>query len=103
MRELTDQSIRIDYLAVRRDDDGTLTMVPIPAATLPSSPSENRKGCNMDPNSMTCIRIVRVRVCKADNSANCEPMEFKSLLSLFHFTLPLPTATTLAKAQSLGQ
>lgn len=102
MNELTDQAIRIDYLAINRNDDGTLSMVPIAAASLPASPSANLSGCVVDPNSATCIRIVRVRVCQPSNSATCVPMQFQSLVPFINLSLPLPTAPTLAKAQSLG-
>lgn len=102
MNELTDQSIRIDYLAVTRSIDGTLTMTPIPDGSLPASPSENRKVCLVDPNSPTCIRIVRVRVCEASNPTDCVPVHFQSLISIIHLSLALPTSTTLVKAQSLG-
>lgn len=102
MNELTDQSIRIDYLAINRNNDGTLNMVPIPTPSLPASPAENRRICLINPNSPPCIRIVRVQVCKPSISAVCEPMQFQSMVSLFNLSLPLPKATTLAKAQSLG-
>jgi hypothetical protein len=102
MKELTDEAVRIDYLAVKRNNDGSLSMVPIPPGSLPSSPAENRQVCLIDPNSPTCIRIVRVRVCKPSNSAACEPMLFRTMVSLIKFDLPLPTAPTLVKAQSLG-
>lgn len=102
MQELTDQSIRIDYLSINRNDDGTLTMVPIPVGSLPASPAANRRACLVDPYSATCIRIVRVRVCNVGNAGACEPMQFQSLVSLFNFSLPLPTSATLVKAKSLG-
>ncbi|MDB5910387.1 MAG: pilus assembly protein TadE [Massilia sp.] len=102
MQELTDQSIRIDYMSINRNDDGTLTMVPIPVGSLPSSPAANRRACLVDPNSPTCIRIVRVRVCNVSNSGACDAMQFQSLVALFNLSLPLPTSTTLVKAQSLG-
>jgi Flp pilus assembly protein TadG len=102
MNELTDESIRIDYLSVHRDPDGLLTMVPIQASALPSSPAANRRTCLVDPNSATCIRIVRARVCQPGITANCEPMEFQSMVPLLSFSMPLPVATTLAKAESLG-
>jgi hypothetical protein len=102
MNELTDQSIRIDYLRVDRSAAGTLTMVPIPAGSLPASPAENRRVCLVDPNSLTCIRIVRVRVCNPGKLDKCEPMQFQPLIPLINLSLPLPTSTALVKAQSLG-
>ena len=103
MNEMTDQSIRIDYMSLNRTTDGTLTMAAIPAGNLPSSPADNRKKCLIDPNSPSCIRIVRVRVCQAGISPGCEHMQFQSSVPLlFPFSMPLPRATTLAKAESLG-
>jgi Flp pilus assembly pilin Flp len=103
MNELTYESIRIDYMSLNRDTDGTLTMVAIPANILPSSPADNRKKCLIDPNSPSCIRIVRVRVCQSRISPDCEPMQFQSSFPLlFTFTMPLTRATTLAKAETLG-
>ncbi|PIL41666.1 TadE/TadG family type IV pilus assembly protein [Massilia psychrophila] len=102
MKELTDESIRIDYLWVRRETDGALTMMPIQAGALPSSPAANRRGCLVDPNSESCIRIVRARVCQSGISPNCEPMQFQGIVPLLNFSMPLTIATTLAKAESLG-
>lgn len=102
MKELTDESIRIDYMALRRNADNSLTMTAIPTASLPANPSENRKTCLVDPNSSTCIRIVRVRVCDAANSTGCDAIQFDSMIPFFELSIPLPVATTLAKAQSLG-
>jgi Flp pilus assembly protein TadG len=102
MNELTDQSVRIDYLSVARNADGTFSMVPIAVGGLPSSPAENRKVCLVDPNSSSCIRIVRARVCNPSNSVSCEPMQFQSLLPLVELSLPLPTSPTLVIAKSLG-
>jgi hypothetical protein len=100
--DITEQSIRIDYLSVDRASDGSLSMVPIPAASLPGSPAENRRNCLVDPNSSTCIRMVRVRVCAPGNTDECDPIQYRTLISLIHLSLALPRSTTLAKAQSLG-
>lgn len=102
MSELTDQSVRIDYLSLSRDSEGNLSMVPIQAANLPSSPAENRKACLVDPNGATCIRVVRARVCQSGILPECEPMQFNSFVPLLSFSMALPRATTLARAESLG-
>lgn len=102
MPELTDQAIRIDYLTIQRNSDGTLAMAPIPTASLPGSPAENRRNCLVDPNGLACIRLVRVRVCDPSNSGDCQRMQFRSLFSLVNLSVSLPMATTVAKAQSLG-
>lgn len=102
MPGLTDQSVRIDYLSVARDNDGNLSLVPISATNLPSSPAANRRGCLIDPNSATCIRVVRARVCQSGIAPDCEPMQYHSFVPLFSFAIALPRAPTLARAQSLG-
>lgn len=102
MNELTDQSVRIDYLSVARNADGTFSMVPIDAGALPLSPAANRQVCLVDPNSSSCIRIVRARVCNSDNAVSCVPMQFRPLLPLVDLSLRLPTSPTLVIAKSLG-
>lgn len=102
MNELTDQSVRIDYLYIARNVDGTFATVPIAAGALPLSPAANRKACLVDPNSSSCIRIVRARVCKSDISDSCVPMQFRPLLPLVDLSLPLPTSPTLVIAKSFG-
>jgi hypothetical protein len=102
MPELTDQAVRIDFISIKRNDDGTLTMVPIPTGSLPASPADNRKVCLVDPNSASCIRLVRARICDPGDTTDCQAMQFQPVFSLVQLAIPLTTATTLAKAQSLG-
>lgn len=100
MPELTDQAIRIDYLALRKGEDGALSLQPM--TTLPETPAENRRNCLVDPYAANCIRLVRVRVCDPTDTAVCKPMMFTTLTSVIRFQMPLPIATTIAQAQSLG-
>lgn len=102
MPELTDKSVRIDYLAVVRDSSGAYSTQEIPGGLISSDPAQNRHNCVVDPYAANCIRFVRVRICDPQNTATCEPMKFKPMLNFFSFEIPLPTATTISKSQSFG-
>lgn len=99
---VTDEHIRVDYMALVRSPDGTLTLTPIPAMSLPSCPMRNRYICTADPSDASCIRFVRVRVCKPGGSG-CDAVDYAPLLPFVHIDgLKLPTSTTIAKAETLG-
>jgi hypothetical protein len=66
---VTDLNVRIDYLALTRQSNGSTTMAPIATSALPSCPGRNRQICMNDPNASNCIRFVRVRVCSTTNTA----------------------------------
>ncbi|MFL6671779.1 MAG: TadE/TadG family type IV pilus assembly protein [Massilia sp.] len=100
-QHVTDQSIRIDYMTIQ-NAGGTLTTVPIPTGSLPSSPTENRRTCLIDPSAPSCIRIVRVRVCASAIADNCVAVRFQSIVPLINLSVSLPLATTLVRAESLG-
>ncbi|MDB5959662.1 MAG: pilus assembly protein TadE [Massilia sp.] len=102
MPELTDQSVRIDYLAVVRDSSGAYSTQEVPGGLIPSDLAQNRHNCVVDAYAPNCIRFVRVRICNPQSSATCEPMKFKPLLNFFNFEIALPIATTISKAQSFG-
>lgn len=101
MPELTDKAIRIDYMSLS-NTAGTLALTPISSGNLPANPAENRRNCLLDPNAGNCVRLVRVRVCDPNMTDDCKPMHFKTLTSLVRLDLPLPMATTIAQAQTLG-
>lgn len=98
---ITDAYIRIDYLALTRAGDGTLSLTPIPEGNRPACPARARILCNTDPNGAACIRFVRVRLC-APNDPDCGPVAYQPMLPFTGFGYSLPTATTIAKAESLG-
>jgi hypothetical protein len=102
MNEITDQSIRIEYMSVGRNSDGTFSYAPIAAGALPLSPADNRRVCMANPYSASCIRIVRARVCNPATAGACEPMRFRTLLPMVDLSIPLPTSPTLVKAGSFG-
>lgn len=100
---VTDEFIRIDYLALVRNGDGSLTMTPIPPAAMPSCPARNRYKCLVNSNDASCIRFVRVRVCQPGDPSTCDPASYVPMLPLTSATgLTLPKATTIVKAETLG-
>lgn len=99
---VSDKNIRIDYLALLRESDGSMTMTPIPTASLPSCAALARQICMANPNAANCIRFVRVRVCDERNTAECDAVPYKVIVPLVNLTVNLPKATTIATAESLG-
>lgn len=104
---VTVDHIRIDYLALKRASDGTLTLSPIPTVDLPSCPSRNNFNCTHDQNNSfstsSCIRFVRVRVCDPGNASGCDPVNYQPLTKFLPtLNLALPTSTTIVKAGTLG-
>lgn len=95
-----DTNVRIDYLALTQQADGSLAMSPI--SSMPSCPSRNRQNCIEDPNGASCIRLVRARVCSTANSSSCDPVPYQTLFSLVRISLHLPTSPTILAAQTLG-
>lgn len=99
---VSDQHVRIDYLALVRLSDGSMNMVPIPASSLPACTARNRQICMANPNAPNCIRFVRVRVCDIANTATCDAVSFVPLSFLVSLSVKLPTAPTIVPAESLG-
>jgi hypothetical protein len=99
---ITDEHIRIDYLALIRNSESSLAMTPIATGNMPASPARNRVTCTADPNDGSCIRFVRVRVCDPADTASCRPVYYAPLFGLFPRTLRLPTSTTIVTAATLG-
>lgn len=99
---VTDDHVRIDYLALVRDGAGGLAMAPIASGSLPSGSARNRVNCAVDPNAAACIRLVRVRICAPGDASTCAPVWYESVFSWLPATLRLPTSTTIVPAESLG-
>lgn len=101
---VTDQHIRIDYLALKQG--GTTTYEPIAAGSMPGSPGRNRHNCltnsygSATSAASTCIRIVRARICKPDT--DCEPVDYQALFLFLNLGVSLPTSATLVSAETLG-
>lgn len=98
---VTDENIRIDYLSVARSGNTLSTAL---VTAMPSSPAVNRLNCATDPNGASCIRLVRVRVCAIGvaGATACNPVPYKTIVSLIPFPFPLPISTTIMPAETLG-
>lgn len=101
-RPLTDRNVRIDYLALLRSADGSMTLEPISPSSLPTCPRQNREICMENPNASNCIRFVRARICAEDGGADCNPVRYENLVKLITWELPIPTAQTLRPVESFG-
>lgn len=97
---ITDAHIKIDYMAIT-PDGSSLKMTPISSGSLPANPESNRAVCMAAPNHASCIRLVRARVCRTGD-AECNAVPYQSILSLIPIPFPLPLATTIVNAESLG-
>jgi len=102
---VTEQSLRIDYLALTRDATSqALSLTPI--ATLPPTAARNRQICMGNPNAANCIRFVRVSVCSAatatSGAGDCQPVRSRALVGMFDMARRLHRATTLAPVESFG-
>ena len=96
---VTDEHVKIDYLQI---PSGGSTPVPMSGA-LPASPQENRVNCAINSNAANCIALVRVRICApGGSSATCDPVDYKTMVSLISMAFPLPPSTTIAKIETLG-
>jgi hypothetical protein len=87
---ISDAHVKIDYL------------VPI-GTGLPASPQQNRINCTSNPNAANCIQLVRVRICLPGGASDvCDPVPYQPLASFVPFSFGLPSATTIARAETLG-
>lgn len=98
---VTDAHVRIDYLSLARDGNGAMTLTAIPAGLLPACPARNMLNCTTDPYGSSCIRFVRARIC-APGGGVCMPVAYAPLTGLPGLSLPLPSATAIVKAGTLG-
>ena len=98
-KPITDRNIRIDYMFLEKQANGTL--LPKSVTSLPSCPSQNRHNCLENPYSSSCIRLVRVRVCREDNDA-CDRVPYEPIFPLVPLDLSLPNSTTIVNAETLG-
>lgn len=98
---VTDAYIRIDYLALNRAADASLTALPLTGSSLPGCPARNRVNCMTDPFGANCIRMVRVRLCVPEG-VSCDPIPYQPLLPWTIQGFNLPSALSVVKAESLG-
>jgi hypothetical protein len=99
---ITDRNVRIDYMALTRQNDGSLSATEIGDGQLPACPRRNREICLADPNAPTCIRLVRVRVCADDGATACTPVNYRTFFPLIPFPVKVPRATTISVVESFG-
>lgn len=99
---ITDRHIKVDYLAVRPQTSGGLTWAAIPESSMPGCPAKNRQICTADATDPSCIRLVRVRVCKPSSDNECEPIPYETALPLVNLPMNLPISTSIVRAESLG-
>ncbi len=99
---VSDRNVRIDYLALVRVGNAAPVMTPIPDASLPTCPRENRRICMSNPNASNCIRFVRVRICADDGATECNLAPYVSIAPLIPMPNRLPRATTINVVESLG-
>lgn len=99
---ITEEHVKIDFLALTRTADGTLSLAPIDDVALPPSPAQNRIRCMADPNNAGCIRFVRARICSPGSTDNCGAVTYKTIMPLITLAPRFPTSTTIVPAGSLG-
>lgn len=96
---ISDQSIRIDYMALVREGSD-LVRREIPEGSLPVCARENRRICMNNPNADNCIRFVRARICQAGNG--CDPVRYVPVIPLISIPVNIPRSTTIAVVESFG-
>lgn len=94
---LTTAQIRIDYLSMQ--GNGTV----VEPAPRPTSLQANARECTIDRYRSTCIRAVRVRICRTADGP-CDPLPFEPIVGLVPglSDIAIPISATIVKAESLG-
>lgn len=99
---VTDQDVAIEYLYAQDTGEGKSALVPIPTGSLPACPARNRVNCAADANGESCIRFIRVSICKGGSGNGCARLQYQPLISLINFPVNLPPSASVVKAESLG-
>lgn len=92
---VTENNLSIDYL------NGNLERID----PMPACPEQNIINCNTDPESGSCIRFVRVRLCAESGGAVCTKVNYVPIISANFFPgapLHYPTFATVMPVASLG-
>lgn len=97
---ITDQHVRIDFLALIADSTGKTSMQPV--TSVPGCPVQNRLNCMTNPNGASCIRFVRARICVPGNGESCTAVTYKPIFPLISFPLRLPVSSTIVPVETLG-
>ena len=98
---VTDDYVRIDYMSIRSPSNTVMQKVQIAPAALPGCPARNVVTCTANSGDDSCIRLVRVRICKPGGD-DCTAVPYQTLLPLIALPMDLPTSETIAPAESLG-
>lgn len=98
---VTNQHIRIDYMALQNAPNNSLNMVQIPTAALPACPTRNKIICTASPGAPNCIRMVRVRICQP-GGGDCGTIAYQSMVPFINFPLTVPVSETIIRAETLG-
>jgi hypothetical protein len=98
---VTDAYVRIDYLSLTRNADGSLSSTPIPVGSLPACPVQARINCAANPFGGNCIRLIRARICAPD-AEDCGDVAYQPIFPLVDINLLLPQSPTMTRAESLG-
>lgn len=99
---ITDRNVRIDYMALTRQSDGSMSMSAISDGEVPACPRRNREICLDNPNAPNCIRFVRARVCADDGATACTPVNYRTFFPLIPLPVKVPRATTISVVESFG-
>lgn len=99
---ISDQHVRIDYLASVDDGSGKTELTVIPQSDLPGCPIRNRHICMDNPNAANCVRYVRARICEPGGADSCTKAYLTSLIPGVPFTVAIPHATFVLPVESLG-
>lgn len=100
-KPVTDDYVRIDYLALQVDSPTKMRQVVIPSGSLPACPPRNMVNCAANPHGPNCIRMVRVRIC-TPGDGECKPVPYRPLVGIGPLPLTLPVAESVVRAESLG-
>lgn len=98
---ITDEHIKIDYLSIQSETNNQMKKVPIATAAMPGCPARNVVTCTAKTGDPSCIRLVRVRICKPGGD-ECTAVPYQTQFPLIKFPVDLPKAETIAQAESLG-
>lgn len=98
---VTDDYVRIDYMALEVVSPTKMKQVDIPKGSLPACPARNLVNCTANPHGPNCIRLVRVRIC-TPGDAECKPVPYQPLVGIAPMPLTLPVAESVVRAESLG-
>lgn len=99
---ISDQHVRIEFLASFDNGSGKTEMHVIPENQLPSCPMNNRHICMANPNASNCVRYVRARICEPGNQAICEKAQVTLMIPMVSFTVEVPHASFVLPVESLG-